>query len=105
MASELPTKLVNTVECKQGAVRAVRFNTDGNYCITCGSDKSVKLWNPYKGLLLKAYTGKHVVMGRIKGIGSQPCWLCFAFLNFCTPIILNYTPTWSNLVPICNPVR
>ena len=64
MASELPTKLVNTVECKQGAVRAVRFNTDGNYCITCGSDKSVKLWNPYKGLLLKAYTGKHVVMGR-----------------------------------------
>ena len=57
MSSELPTKLIKTIDCKQGAVRAVRFNVDGNYCLTCGSDKSVKLWNPTRGLLLKAYTG------------------------------------------------
>ncbi|MCP9263825.1 WD repeat domain-containing protein 83 [Dirofilaria immitis] len=30
---------------------------DGNYCLSCGADKSVKLWNPYKGTLLKTYTG------------------------------------------------
>ena len=30
---------------------------DGDYCITCGSDKSVKLWNPYRGTLLKTYSG------------------------------------------------
>ncbi|XP_043940663.1 WD repeat domain-containing protein 83 isoform X2 [Protopterus annectens] len=30
---------------------------DCNYCMTCGSDKSLKLWNPYKGSLLKTYTG------------------------------------------------
>ena len=33
------------IDCQQGAVRAVRFNKDGNYCITCGNDKTVKLWN------------------------------------------------------------
>lgn len=56
-SDKLPTKLISTVECKQGAVRAVRFNIDGNYCLSCGSDKSVKLWNPHRGLLLKAYQG------------------------------------------------
>jgi len=49
--------LSKEVNCKQGAVRAVRFNVDGDYCITCGSDKSVKLWNPYRGSLLKTYSG------------------------------------------------
>lgn len=78
--------LVREIACKQGAVRAVRFNgihfsnfhdiivlalisfsylfhvvemptVDGDYCLTCGSDKSLKLWNPYRGALLKSYTG------------------------------------------------
>lgn len=40
--------LVQGVDCKQSAVRAVRYNVDGNYCLTCGSDKSLKLWNPVK---------------------------------------------------------
>ena len=30
---------------------------DGNYCVTCGSDKTVKLWNPNSGLLIKTYVG------------------------------------------------
>lgn len=45
------------IDCQQGAVRAVRFNKDGNYCITCGNDKTVKLWNPYKQLKLQTYSG------------------------------------------------
>lgn len=48
---------LNTIDCNQGAVRAVRFNVDGSYCLTCGSDKKIKLWNPYKKLLLKTYGG------------------------------------------------
>lgn len=44
-------------DCGQGAIRAVRFNKNGNYCITCGADKTVKLWNPFKQLKLQTYSG------------------------------------------------
>ncbi|XP_075715229.1 WD repeat domain-containing protein 83 isoform X2 [Rhinoderma darwinii] len=54
---ELPQHLQRRLACNQGAVRAVRFNVDGNYCMTCGSDKSLKLWNPHKGTMLKTYSG------------------------------------------------
>ncbi|GFV62148.1 WD repeat domain-containing protein 83 [Trichonephila clavipes] len=52
-----PSVKKNQLHCKQGAVRAVRFNVDGNYCMTAGADKSVKLWNPYKQVLLQTYMG------------------------------------------------
>lgn len=67
-----PEKRAVYIDCKQGAIRAIRFNSklllsyfscrllfsaDGNYCLTAGSDKTVKLWNPYKSSLLKTYTG------------------------------------------------
>lgn len=53
------TKLINiaTIPCKQQVVRAVRYNVDGAYCLTCGADKKVKLWNPLNQLLLKTYGG------------------------------------------------
>ena len=35
----------------------IDFIADGNYCLTCGSDKSIKLWNPEKNVLIKKYTG------------------------------------------------
>lgn len=54
---ELPQKRLKTLDCGQGAVRAVRFNADGNYCLTCGSDKTLKLWNPLRGTLLRTYSG------------------------------------------------
>jgi mitogen-activated protein kinase organizer 1 len=46
-----------TIKCKQQVVRAVRFNIDGTYCLTCGADKKIKLWNPHRQLLLKTYGG------------------------------------------------
>ncbi|UYV63708.1 hypothetical protein LAZ67_2005380 [Cordylochernes scorpioides] len=52
-----PIKKHHEIECKQSAVRAVRFNVDGNYCLTCGSDKSIKLWNPFRGVILQTYAG------------------------------------------------
>ncbi len=30
---------------------------DGNYVLSCGSDKSLKLWSASRGTLLKTYTG------------------------------------------------
>lgn len=53
----LPCKETCQLKGHQGAVRAVRFNHDGNYCLTCGSDKLLKLWNPHKAVLLKTYGG------------------------------------------------
>uniref|UniRef100_A0AC35TIX8 WD_REPEATS_REGION domain-containing protein n=1 Tax=Rhabditophanes sp. KR3021 TaxID=114890 RepID=A0AC35TIX8_9BILA len=53
----LTTKLLQ-FKCDQRNVRAVRFNTDGRYAITCGSDKTIKLWNPYTGLHLNTYSGE-----------------------------------------------
>jgi mitogen-activated protein kinase organizer 1 len=49
--------LKKTIDCDQGALRAVRYNVDGNYCITCGSDRKIKLMNPKTGLFLKTYAG------------------------------------------------
>lgn len=33
------------------------MSVDGAYCLTCGSNRRVKLWNPYTGSLLKTYSG------------------------------------------------
>jgi len=56
--TKLPTRLLTTLEPKSGAVRAVRFNADGNYCLLCTStDRCVKLYSPTKNLLLKTYKG------------------------------------------------
>lgn len=68
-------ELKRSFECNQGAIRAVRYNVDGNYCLTCGSDRKIKLFNPktgarqfsfhisivyihiYVGLMIKMYAG------------------------------------------------
>jgi mitogen-activated protein kinase organizer 1 len=57
MVDSLPNTLVHELSGHQGAVRAVRFNRSGEYCLTCSSDKTVKLWNPHKGLSIKTYRG------------------------------------------------
>lgn len=46
-----------TFDCNQGTIRAVRYNVDGNYCLTCGSDRKIKLFNPKSGLMIKLYAG------------------------------------------------
>lgn len=40
------------------------FLEDGNYCMTCGQDRSLCLWNPDRddmkdGFLIKRYKGPH----------------------------------------------
>jgi len=63
----LPTKLVHSFACQQGALRTVRFNNDGNYCITGGVDKSVGLWNPFTATRLHLFTG---CGGEVRAVAS-----------------------------------
>ena len=35
----------------KGAVNVATFNSDGEYCMTAGDDRVVKLWNPHKAAL------------------------------------------------------
>jgi mitogen-activated protein kinase organizer 1 len=45
----------------------VRFNKTGKYCMTCGHDRTIRLWNPHRSgveragdaLLIKTYNGPH----------------------------------------------
>ena len=49
------------------SINSVRFNADGNYCMTCSDDRTLRLWNPHKtipgqtseALLIKTYSGVH----------------------------------------------
>ncbi|XP_076665999.1 WD repeat domain-containing protein 83 [Andrena cerasifolii] len=54
---EVEYRFIREIDCKQGAVRSVRFSVDGAYCLTCGSDRKLKLWNPHRGVALKTYGG------------------------------------------------
>lgn len=57
-----------TLNGHSAAINAVRFTSDGSYCMTCSDDRTVKLWNPHKddpsvttgnALLIKTYSGVH----------------------------------------------
>lgn len=52
-----PYVLESNIACEQGAVRRVRYTHTGTYMLTCGVDKTIKLWNPQRKLLLKSYVG------------------------------------------------
>ncbi|KXZ55768.1 hypothetical protein GPECTOR_2g1318 [Gonium pectorale] len=48
----LPRKEQHVLKGHEGAVLAVRFNPHGSYC-----DRTVRLWNPHSGILVKTYAG------------------------------------------------
>lgn len=53
----LPSHLINTLQGHEGPVFAVRFNHNGQYCISCGKDRQIILWNPHAGHKVKTYLG------------------------------------------------
>lgn len=53
----LPKTELCTLTGHEGAVLAVRFNNTGTYCLSCGKDRTLRLWNPHKGTAIKTYTG------------------------------------------------
>ncbi|KAG1146517.1 hypothetical protein G6F37_003503 [Rhizopus arrhizus] len=52
-----PTKLESTLKGHKGTVNDVCYNSSGQYCISAGRDRTVRLWNPSSELLLYTYTG------------------------------------------------
>ncbi|XXQ29962.1 WD domain, G-beta repeat [Plasmodiophora brassicae] len=57
--SSLPAGLASTLPAHQGAVLALAYNSDGQYALSGGHDKTVRLWNPRKGTQIKQYQGTH----------------------------------------------
>eukprot|EP00039_Didymoeca_costata_P032081 m.36750 g.36750 ORF g.36750 m.36750 type:complete len:305 (+) comp9181_c0_seq1:82-996(+) len=55
--SDLPVHRVQELKGHEGNVMSVRFTATGSYALTTGSDRTVKLWNPFTGLCIKTYTG------------------------------------------------
>eukprot|EP01116_Phalansterium_solitarium_P008943 TRINITY_DN22912_c0_g1_i1.p1 TRINITY_DN22912_c0_g1~~TRINITY_DN22912_c0_g1_i1.p1 ORF type:complete len:299 (+),score=93.70 TRINITY_DN22912_c0_g1_i1:64-960(+) len=52
-----PTKEAIVLRGHHGSIPVVRFNANGNYCASGGNDRTVRLWNPAKGTLIKTYSG------------------------------------------------
>jgi len=55
----VPRKCIQTMTGHEGGVAMVRLSSNGDYCLSCGYDRSVRLWNPVKGTLIKTYKGAH----------------------------------------------
>lgn len=47
-----------SLDAHKGAVLAVRYTRDGKYCMSCGADRCIKLWNPRRSLV-QTYEGPH----------------------------------------------
>lgn len=52
-----PTKCDRTLKGHSGPVNAVCYDHLGQYCLSGGRDRTVRLWNPYTGMTLHTYTG------------------------------------------------
>ncbi|KAL0721463.1 hypothetical protein Bca4012_036062 [Brassica carinata] len=51
--TELPTREANCSKAKKG--RFLRLSGYGNYALICGKDRTIGLWNPHPGILIKTY--------------------------------------------------
>ncbi|XP_058090969.1 uncharacterized protein LOC131237288 isoform X2 [Magnolia sinica] len=72
---ELPRKEANVLRGHEGAVLATRFNSDGNYCLSCGKDRTLRLWNPHRGIQIKTYKshGREVRDVHVTSDNSKLC--------------------------------
>ena len=52
---DLPKNEAQVLKGHEGAVLTARFNKDGNYCLTGGKDRTIRLWNPHRGIHIKTY--------------------------------------------------
>eukprot|EP00919_Chromeraceae_sp_WS-2016_P044127 GHVR01105165.1.p1 GENE.GHVR01105165.1~~GHVR01105165.1.p1 ORF type:complete len:310 (+),score=69.93 GHVR01105165.1:22-951(+) len=51
--------LLQRLEGHTGVVTNVKFNSNGTYCMSCSNDKTIRLWNPSRGIQIKEYSGPH----------------------------------------------
>jgi len=52
-----PSRETKVLKGHTGSVPVIRFSKDGNYALSGGNDRFIKLWNPTKGLCVKTYSG------------------------------------------------
>ena len=66
--SDLPTRRARTLTGHTGPVLRVRYTSDGAYAMTCGADRTLRLWNPSRddetgrnngALCVATYQGPH----------------------------------------------
>uniref|UniRef100_A0A7S0N1I4 Anaphase-promoting complex subunit 4 WD40 domain-containing protein n=1 Tax=Pyramimonas obovata TaxID=1411642 RepID=A0A7S0N1I4_9CHLO len=53
----LPNKEVAVLRGHEGPVFVVKYNRTGQYCLTGGKDRTIRLWIPNRQLCIKTYTG------------------------------------------------
>ncbi|CAG7822853.1 unnamed protein product [Allacma fusca] len=58
---------IQNIKCNQGSIRAVRFNVDGDYILTCGADRTIKLWSWARGVQLANYQGHSAEVSDARG--------------------------------------
>lgn len=56
---KLPTTSTPLVKIHTGPIYTVKFNSDGQYCMTGSQDRSVSLYNPSKNIMIKNYKNIH----------------------------------------------
>ena len=56
---KLPTTFKVLPKSHGGPIYTIKFNSDGEYCMTGSEDRSVSLYNPIKGLIIKNYKNIH----------------------------------------------
>ncbi|KAG2210117.1 hypothetical protein INT46_010322 [Mucor plumbeus] len=55
--SAYPTHIESTLKGHKGPINDVCYNKTGQYCLSAGRDRSIRLWNPSTGMLLHTYNG------------------------------------------------
>ena len=53
---------VRTLKSHQGAVHVVKYNSNGQYCLSGGQDRIITLWNPNSGAKIKTYEAHGIEM-------------------------------------------
>jgi len=53
----LPTRCIASLSGHEGSVLNVRYNASGGYALSCGKDRTVRLWSLAKAALIKTYAG------------------------------------------------